>query len=230
MILISVRSPKRRPQRTRAGGRGWKGLDAFGSRRRSSPRSLPSCVSTRGERESPWDSLPTSTLTNGSRRQTVGTREPPATKFPEADATAGMIESPRRTNCRKRHPIVPNFNRIILAGNLVRDPDIRYVQSGAPVTTFTLAVNRRGKGGDSVDYIDVVAWNKLAETSNTYLRRGMPVLVEGRLAVRSYESKGGEKHRAAEVVLSALQLLDCATSDRSEPAVDEVESEAGAVA
>jgi single-strand DNA-binding protein len=131
---------------------------------------------------------------------------------------------------RKKHSAVPNFNRIILAGNLVRDPDLRYVQSGAPVTTFTLAVNRRGKAGESVDYIDIVAWHKLAETSNTYLRRGMPVLVEGRLAVRSYESKGGEKHRAAEVVLSALQLLVPATNDRSQPAVDEVESEPGAVA
>jgi single-stranded DNA-binding protein len=58
----------------------------------------------------------------------------------------------------------------------------------------------------------------------------MPVLVEGRLAVRSYESKGGEKHRAAEVVLSALQLLAPGTDDRSQPAVDEVQSEAGAVA
>jgi single-strand DNA-binding protein len=130
---------------------------------------------------------------------------------------------------RKKHPTMPNFNRIILAGNLVRDPDIRYVQSGAPVTTFTLAVNRRGKHGESVDYIDVVAWNKLAETSNTYLRRGMPVLVEGRLAVRSYESKGGEKHRAAEVVVSAMQMLDRATSDGSQLAIEEVESDGNAV-
>jgi single-strand DNA-binding protein len=73
-----------------------------------------------------------------------------------------------------------NYNRIILVGNLVRDPDIRYVQSGSPVTKFTIAVNRRTKQDDSVDYIDVVAWDKLAETSNTYLTKGMPVLVEGR--------------------------------------------------
>lgn len=100
-----------------------------------------------------------------------------------------------------------NYNRIILAGNLVRDPEIRYVSSGSPVTKFTIAVNRRTKQSDSVDYIDIVAWDKLAETSNTYLKKGTPILVEGRLAIRSYDSKGGEKHKAAEVVLSFMQML-----------------------
>jgi single-strand DNA-binding protein len=100
-----------------------------------------------------------------------------------------------------------NYNRIILVGNLVRDPEIRYVQSGSPVTKFTIAVNRRTKQDDSVDYIDVVAWDSLAETSNTYLRKGVPILVEGRLTIRPYESKSGEKHKAAEVVMSFMQML-----------------------
>jgi single-strand DNA-binding protein len=100
-----------------------------------------------------------------------------------------------------------NYNRIILVGNLVRDPEIRYVQSGSPVTKFTIAVNRRTKQDDSVDYIDVVAWDNLAETSSTYLRKGMPILVEGRLTIRPYESKSGEKHKAAEVVMSFMQML-----------------------
>src|ERR1700730_12881320 len=95
-----------------------------------------------------------------------------------------------------------NFNRIILVGNLVRDPEIRYVQSGAPVTKFTIAVNRRTKQNDTADFIDIVAWDKLAEASNTNLKKGMSVLVEGRLAIRSYESKSGEKHKAAEVVIA----------------------------
>ena len=67
------------------------------------------------------------------------------------------------------------------------------MKSGSPVTNFTIAVNRRTKQDDSVDHIDVVAWDKLAEISNAYLTKGMPVLVEGRLAIRSYESKSGEK-------------------------------------
>ena len=105
-----------------------------------------------------------------------------------------------------------NYNRVILVGNLVRDPEIRYVQSGSPVAKFTIAVNRRTKQDDAVDYIDIVAWDKLAETSNSYLKKGTPVLVEGRLAIRSYESKGGDKHKAAEVVMSFMQMLNQATT------------------
>jgi hypothetical protein len=93
MIPRSPRSPRRDPRTLHAGDRGWTGRDASASRRRSSPRSLPSCASTRGERASPWDSLPTSTLTNGSRRQIVVTPESPAREFPEVDATTGMDRS-----------------------------------------------------------------------------------------------------------------------------------------
>ncbi len=106
-----------------------------------------------------------------------------------------------------------NYNRIILVGNRGRDPEIRYVQNGSTVTKFTIAVNRRTKQNDSADYIDVVAWDKLAETSNAYLKKGMPVLVEGRLSIRSYESKSGEKHKAAEVVISFMQILNRASGD-----------------
>jgi single-strand DNA-binding protein len=106
-----------------------------------------------------------------------------------------------------------NFNRVILVGNVVRDPEIRYVQSGSAVTKFTLAVNRRTNQRDSADFIDVVAWDKLAETSNTYLKKGSSVLAEGRLSIRSYESKSGEKHKAAEVVMGFMQMLNRATDD-----------------
>ncbi len=100
-----------------------------------------------------------------------------------------------------------SYNRVILIGNLVRDPEIRHVQSGSAVAKFTIAVNRRTKQDDAVDFIDIVAWDKLAETSNSYLKKGVPVLVEGRLAIRSYESKSGEKHKAAEVVMSFMQMV-----------------------
>lgn len=101
-----------------------------------------------------------------------------------------------------------SFNKIILIGNLTRDPEIRYVGSGAAVTKFTLAVNRRSKQAEETDYIDCVAWDKLAETCNTYLKKGMSCLVEGRLSIRSYESKEGEKRKATEVVCSNMQMLD----------------------
>ena len=101
-----------------------------------------------------------------------------------------------------------SFNRITLVGNLTRDPDIRYLGSGSAVSKFTLAVNRRSKQAEETDYIDCVAWDKLAETCNTYLKKGMSCLVDGRLSIRSYESKEGEKRKATEVVVNTMQMLD----------------------
>lgn len=119
---------------------------------------------------------------------------------------------------------MPHYNRVTLVGNVVRDPEIRYVASGAAVTKFTIAVNRKSKEAGSVDYIDVVAWDKLPETSTTYLKKGTLVLVEGRLAIHAYESKGGEKHKAAEVVMSLLQMLGRTTTDGGNHGEPEVTS------
>jgi single-strand DNA-binding protein len=110
-----------------------------------------------------------------------------------------------------------SYNRIILVGNLTRDPEIRYVGSGAAVTKFTLAVNRRSKEKEETDYIDIVAWDKLAETCNTYLKKGMSCLVEGRLSIRSYEDKDGNKRKATEVVCNVMQMLDRAGAGGSRP-------------
>jgi single-strand DNA-binding protein len=105
-----------------------------------------------------------------------------------------------------------SYNRIILVGNLTRDPEIRYVQSGSAVTKFAIAVNRRTKGADETTFVDIVAWDsgnyKLAETCNTYLKKGMSVLVEGRLVIRSFEDKDGNKRKATEVVIDNMQMLD----------------------
>jgi len=101
-----------------------------------------------------------------------------------------------------------SYNKIILVGNLTRDPEIRYVGSGAAVTKFTLAVNRRSKQAEETDYVDIVAWDKLAETCNTYLKKGMSCLVEGRLSIRSFEDKDGNKRKATEVVCNVMQMLD----------------------
>ena len=105
-----------------------------------------------------------------------------------------------------------SYNRIILVGNLTRDPEIRYVQSGSAVTKFAIALTRRTKGGDETTFVDIVAWDsgnyKLAETCNTYLKKGMSVLVEGRLVIRSFEDKDGNKRKATEVVIDNMQMLD----------------------
>jgi single-strand DNA-binding protein len=104
--------------------------------------------------------------------------------------------------------VAGSFNRITLVGNLTRDPEIRYVGSGAAVTKFTLAVNRRSKQQEETDYIDCVAWDKLAETCNTYLKKGMSCLVDGRLSIRNYDDKDGNKRKATEVVVNTMQMLD----------------------
>jgi single-strand DNA-binding protein len=69
-------------------------------------------------------------------------------------------------------------------------------------------VNRRSKSGDETMFIDIVAWDRLGEICNQYLKKGMSVLVEGRLSIRKYETKEGEKRTAVEVVASDMQMLD----------------------
>ena len=101
-----------------------------------------------------------------------------------------------------------SYNRVILVGNLTRDPEIRYVGSGMGVTKFTLAVNRKTKNGDETTYIDLVAWDKLATICNDYLHKGSSCLVEGRLVIRNYDDKDGNKRKATEVVIDTMQMLD----------------------
>lgn len=100
-----------------------------------------------------------------------------------------------------------SYNKVILVGNLTRDPEIRYISSGAATCKFAIAVNRKTREKDEVMFVDIVAWEKLAETCNTYLKKGAPVLVDGRLSIRQYEDKQGQKRKATEVVISAMQML-----------------------
>jgi single-strand DNA-binding protein len=99
-----------------------------------------------------------------------------------------------------------SYNRVILVGNLTRDPEIRYTQSGKGVTKFTLAVNNP-RNKEETTYVDIVAWDKLGETCNTYLKKGQSTLVEGRLVIRSYDDKDGVKRKATEVVIDNMQMI-----------------------
>ena len=102
-----------------------------------------------------------------------------------------------------------SYNRITLVGNLTRDPEIRYVDGGGKaVTKFALAVNRKSKNGDETMFVDIVAWDRLGEICNQYLKKGMSALVEGRLVIRKYDDKDGNKRTAVEVVASDMQMLD----------------------
>lgn len=98
------------------------------------------------------------------------------------------------------------MNKVILAGRLVRDPEVRYTQTGKAVASFTLAVNRRfSRSADqqqTADFIPIVVWDKLAEVCGNNLVKGSQVLIEGRIQIRSYDAQDGSKRYVTEVILS----------------------------
>lgn len=100
------------------------------------------------------------------------------------------------------------MNKIFLLGRLVRDPEVRTTQSGKMVTSFTLAVDRHGGGKDNTDFINVVTWEKLAEVSGNNLAKGQRAMVEGRLQIRSYEGKDGQKRWVTEVIAQSVEFID----------------------
>jgi len=103
------------------------------------------------------------------------------------------------------------LNRVILIGRLTRDPELKYTPNGTAVATFSLAVNRRFNK-EQTDFIDVVAWRQTAEFTANYGSKGRLVAVEGRLQVRTYETKEGQKRKVAEVVADDIRFLDKAGS------------------
>ena len=105
-----------------------------------------------------------------------------------------------------------SLNRVILIGNLTRDPELRRTPSGSPVASFGLAVNRtytnkQGERVENVDYFNIVVWAKLAELCTEYVRKGSPVAIEGRLQSRSWETEDGQKRSTVEVVAENVQFL-----------------------
>jgi single-strand DNA-binding protein len=104
-----------------------------------------------------------------------------------------------------------NFNKVILLGNLTRDPELRYTPNGTPVATFGLAVNRRSGQGDErreeVCFVDIVAFGREAETASEFLGKGRAVLIEGRLQWRSWEGQDGQKRSKHEVVAERIQFM-----------------------
>ncbi len=105
-----------------------------------------------------------------------------------------------------------SLNRVILVGNLTRDPELRFTPSGSPVAGFGLAVNRtytnkQGEKVENVDFFNIVVWAKLAELCAEYLKKGRPVALEGRLSSRSWETEDGQKRSVVEVVAENVQFL-----------------------
>jgi len=105
-----------------------------------------------------------------------------------------------------------SLNKVLLIGNLTRDPEIRYTPQGTAVANLGLAVSRKFRDKnqelkEEVCFLTVVVWNKLAETCNQYLHKGSPVFVEGRLTMRSWEDTAGKKRTVIEVRAERLQFL-----------------------
>ena len=103
------------------------------------------------------------------------------------------------------------MNRIILLGRLVRDPEVRYTQTGKVVCQFTIAVDRPFSNQDGqreADFIPIVIWGKQAETCGNSLTKGQRVLVEGRLQIRSYDAKDGSKRYVTEVIANTFEFIE----------------------
>lgn len=104
------------------------------------------------------------------------------------------------------------LNRIILMGRLTRDPELRHTQTGTPVASFSLAVDRDFKdkqtGEKATDFIDIVAWRQTAEFVSRYFAKGRMAVVEGRLQLRDWTDKEGNKRRSAEVVADNVYFGD----------------------
>lgn len=112
-----------------------------------------------------------------------------------------------------------SYNRVILAGNLTRDPELRFTSSGTPVCDFGLAVNRVRSKSEEVDFFNVTAWRELGETIANYKKKGDPILVEGRLQYRTWEGQDGSKRSAVDVVADNVQFLGRSGDSESSGAV-----------
>jgi len=105
-----------------------------------------------------------------------------------------------------------SYNRVILLGNLTRDPELRYTPSGTPVCDIGVAVNDRRKNAsgewvDETTFVDVTLWSRTAEVAGEYLSKGSPIFVEGRLKLDSWENSEGQKRSKLRVVCERMQMV-----------------------
>lgn len=118
-----------------------------------------------------------------------------------------------------------SFNKIILVGNLGRDPELRYTPQGTPVCSFSLATNERrkdrttGENNDITTWFRVTLWGRQAETASQYLSRGRPVYIEGRLRVEEWTDRDGKARHTLEVHATDMQFIGSGGArDESAPA------------
>jgi single-strand DNA-binding protein len=105
-----------------------------------------------------------------------------------------------------------NLNKVFLMGNLTRDPELRHTAQGTSVANFSIAVNRNFRSSDGnfkkeVNFFNIIVWGRAGENCQKYLSKGRPVLVEGRLQNRKYETQDGQKRQVTEIVADNVQFL-----------------------
>jgi len=115
-----------------------------------------------------------------------------------------------------------NLNKVFLIGNLTRDPELRYTNTGLAVANLGLAVNRRtktaeGEQREETCFVDISAFGRQAEVVSEYLSKGRPVLVEGRLQFRQWESQDGQRRSKLSVVMENFQFMDYKRSEGGAP-------------
>ena len=120
---------------------------------------------------------------------------------------------------------MPSLNKVLLMGNLTRDPELRYTASGAAVCEFGLAVNRKwtgkdGKSGEEVLFVDVTVWGKSGQAASEHLNKGSPVFIEGRLKLDTWESPQGKRSKISVEGESCQFLPNKAVPDSTGPVQD----------
>jgi single-strand DNA-binding protein len=118
------------------------------------------------------------------------------------------------------------LNKVMIIGNLGRDPEMRYTPSGKPVTTFSVATSRtwntsEGEKREETEWFNIVAWSSLAEICKQFLTKGQQVYIEGRLQTRHWDDQDGNKHTSVEIVANEMIIL----SERREGGEGSSESE-----
>lgn len=119
--------------------------------------------------------------------------------------------------------MVRGLNKVMIIGNLGRDPELRYTPNGTPVASFSVAVDRQwstatGERREATEWFNVVAWRELAEICNQLLSKGKLVYVEGSLQTRSWEDASGQRNYRIELVAEQMTLLERSTTPQEEPA------------
>lgn len=107
-------------------------------------------------------------------------------------------------------------NQVVIVGRLTRDPDVAYTKQNTAVAKFSIAVNRGGQTED-VNFFDVVAWDKLADTCSKYLQKGKQVIITGRLQQNRFQDKNGQNRSKVEIIAGNVQFIGGQQGDQSSP-------------